>query len=177
MSTGAWLARPALIAFGYQWQVDGADLAGATAAAYVPEVAAEGRALRCIVTASNAAGSSAWTTEPKTVAAAAATAPTITGTPTIVGGGVIGVAQTVGGFTVAYIGVPSFIVTLGGLLIWRGLIFRYAQGQTIAPMDSTFRLLGGGPQGSLGDTWSWVLGGLICIGIAYSLFTARRKRQ
>ena len=47
--------------------------------------------------------------------------------------------------TVAYIGVPSFIVTLGGLLIWRGLIFRYAQGQTIAPMDSTFRLLGGGP--------------------------------
>src|SRR5438034_8835962 len=35
------------------------------------------------------------------------------------------------GFVVAYGGVPSFIVTLGGLLVWRGLIFRYAQGQTI----------------------------------------------
>src|SRR6266550_1995634 len=31
------------------------------------------------------------------------------------------------GFVVAYGGVPSFIVTLGGLLVWRGLIFRYAQ--------------------------------------------------
>ena len=36
------------------------------------------------------------------------------------------------GFIVAYGGVPSFIVTLGGLLVWRGLIFQYAQGQTIA---------------------------------------------
>jgi D-xylose transport system permease protein len=81
------------------------------------------------------------------------------------------------GFIVAYVGVPSFIVTLGGLLIWRGLIFRYAQGQTIAPLDSNFRLLGGGPTGSLGDTLSWVLGALACAGIAYSLFFARRKRR
>jgi D-xylose transport system permease protein len=89
-------------------------------------------------------------------------------------GAVIGGLQ---GFVVAYVGVPSFIVTLGGLLIWRGLIFRYAQGQTIAPMDGTFRLLGGGPQGSLGDMLSWLLGALICAGIAWSLFAARRRRR
>jgi hypothetical protein len=106
-STGTWLARPASTAFGYQWQVDGADVAGATSAAYVPEVAAEGRALRCIVTATNAAGSSTWTTEAKSVAAAAPTAPTIAGTPAIVGGGVIEVAQTVGGFTVAGYPAPT----------------------------------------------------------------------
>ena len=41
----------------------------------------------------------------------------------IVLGAVIGAVQ---GFVVAYVGVPSFIVTLGGILIWRGLIFRYA---------------------------------------------------
>jgi D-xylose transport system permease protein len=81
------------------------------------------------------------------------------------------------GFVIAYIGVPSFIVTLGGLLIWRGLIFRYAQGQTIAPLDPTFRLLGGRPEGSLGDTLSWVLGALLCAGIAYSLFMGRRRRR
>jgi D-xylose transport system permease protein len=92
----------------------------------------------------------------------------------IVIGAIIG---AIGGFVIAYIGVPSFIVTLGGLLIWRGLIFRYAQGQTIAPMDGTFRLLGGGPEGSLGDTASWILGALICVGIAYSLFAARRRRR
>ena len=28
------------------------------------------------------------------------------------------------GFIVAYVGVPAFIVTLGGYLVWRGLIFR-----------------------------------------------------
>ncbi len=50
------------------------------------------------------------------------------------------------GFIVAYGGVPSFIVTLGGFLVWRGAIFRLGdkQGQTLAPLDSTFQLLGGG---------------------------------
>ena len=50
-------------------------------------------------------------------------------------GALIGALQ---GFIVAYIGVPSFIVTLGGLLVWRGLTFQLASGQTIAPMDSTY---------------------------------------
>ena len=66
------------------------------------------------------------------------------------------------GFIVAYVGVPSFIVTLGGILIWRGLIFRYAQGQTLAPMDGNFQLLGGGPRGSLGEWRSWLLGAIGC---------------
>jgi D-xylose transport system permease protein len=81
------------------------------------------------------------------------------------------------GFLVAYGGVPSFIVTLGGLLVWRGLIFRYLQGQTLAPLDSTFQLLGGGPKGSLGDALSWGLGILACLGIAYTLIAARRRRR
>ena len=45
-------------------------------------------------------------------------------------GALIGLLQ---GFIIAYIGVPSFIVTLGGLLVWRGLAFEFAQGQTISP--------------------------------------------
>ena len=95
----------------------------------------------------------------------------------IVGVGIGALLGAATGFVIAYLGVPSFIVTLGGLLIWRGLIFRYAQGQTIAPMDSTFRLLGGGPEGSLGEALSWILGILVCLGIAYSLFAARRQRR
>src|SRR5438034_671955 len=84
------------------------------------------------------------------------------------------------GFVVAYGGVPSFIVTLGGLLIWRGLIFRYAQGQTIAPLDTTFQMLGGGTVGTrvgaLGEWPSWILGVVICLVIAYTLIASRRGR-
>lgn len=92
----------------------------------------------------------------------------------------IGLGALVGafqGFFVAYGGVPSFIVTLGGLLIWRGLIFRYAQGQTIAPMDSTYQLIGGGPAGSLGDTGSWIIGGLACVAIVWTVMTSNRRRR
>lgn len=85
------------------------------------------------------------------------------------------------GFVVAYAGVPSFIVTLGGLLVWRGLIFRYAQGVTLAPLDTNFQMLGGGTVGTrvgaLGEWPSWILGGVICVGIVFTLITTRRRRQ
>jgi D-xylose transport system permease protein len=81
------------------------------------------------------------------------------------------------GFIVAYIKVPAFIVTLGGLLVWRGLIFEMQSGQTIAPMDSTYSLLGGGPTGSIGDIASWAVGVVACAGIVYSLIAGRRRRR
>ena len=62
------------------------------------------------------------------------------------------------GFIVAYVGVPSFIVTLGGFLVWRGMIFRTGdkQGQTLGPLNEDFQLIGGGAKGSLGEWRSWV---------------------
>jgi D-xylose transport system permease protein len=92
----------------------------------------------------------------------------------IVLGALIGLLQ---GSIIAYGGVPAFIVTLGGFLVWRGLIFVYAQGQTIAPMDAVFALLGGGPNGSLGEWGSWIVGGLACAGIIFATITNRRRRQ
>ncbi len=89
-------------------------------------------------------------------------------------GAAIGGAQ---GFVIAYVGVPSFIVTLGGILIWRGLIFRYAQGRTLSPMDRNFQLLGGGPRGALGEWRSWLLGAIACGLIASGIVIARRRRQ
>ena len=92
----------------------------------------------------------------------------------VVIGAAIGAFQ---GAISAYVGVPSFIVTLGGLLVWRGLIFEINQGQTIGPMDSTFFLIGGGPGGSIGDTLSWGVGIIACIAIATLLVLNRRRRQ
>jgi D-xylose transport system permease protein len=80
------------------------------------------------------------------------------------------------GFIVAYGYIPSFIVTLGGLLVWRGLIFQYAQGQTLAPLDTTFRLLGGGPQGSLGEVGSWAVGIIAVVVVLVGLVLLRRRQ-
>ncbi len=80
------------------------------------------------------------------------------------------------GSVVAYLGVPAFIVTLGGQLFWRGAAWWVPTGQTIAPLDERFALMGGGPHGSIGATWSWILAALACVGIVISLYAGRRRR-
>ena len=81
------------------------------------------------------------------------------------------------GFVIAYLGVPAFIVTLGGLLAWRGLAWWVNSGQTISPMDPTFRLMGGGPAGSIGEFWSWMVGAAACLAIVALILNGRRQRK
>ncbi|MEM5502267.1 sugar ABC transporter permease [Ahrensia kielensis] len=81
------------------------------------------------------------------------------------------------GWLIAYRGIPAFIVTLGGLLVWRGATFLITRGETIAPMDSTFALLGGGPYGAVGSTWSWVLGIIASVGVVFMLLSGRKQRK
>ncbi|HEV7254319.1 MAG TPA: sugar ABC transporter permease [Mesorhizobium sp.] len=89
-------------------------------------------------------------------------------------GAAIGAAQ---GFVIAYMGVPSFIVTLGGLLVWRGMAWWVATGQTIALPDRTFRLIGGGAEGAIGATASWVLAIIACAAVLLFTLNARRQRR
>jgi D-xylose transport system permease protein len=92
----------------------------------------------------------------------------------------IGLGAAVGalqGFIIAYIGVPSFIVTLGGLLSIRGAVWYLSSGAAVSGLDSSFQLIGGGAQGSIGGTATWILGGLACIPIVALLVTGRRQRQ
>ena len=51
-------------------------------------------------------------------------------------------AGAIQGALVAYANIPSFIVTLGGLLTWRGVILYYTKGETIPVRLPVFRLLG-----------------------------------
>ncbi len=81
------------------------------------------------------------------------------------------------GWLVAYRGIPAFIVTLGGLLVWRGAAFLLARGETISPVDATFALIGGGPFGSIGATGSWIVGLLACAGIVWMLVNGRKQRR
>ena len=91
---------------------------------------------------------------------------------------VVGVAiGALQGYIIAYLGVPAFIVTLGGLLVWRGAAWWVTSGRTVAPMDTTFRLMGGGPEGSIGSTWSWVVGLVACVAVVLALLNGRAQRR
>jgi putative multiple sugar transport system permease protein len=48
------------------------------------------------------------------------------------------------GFWIAYVRVPSFIVTLAGMLLFRGLTMVVLQGQSIAPFPKTFQKISSG---------------------------------
>jgi len=60
---------------------------------------------------------------------------------TLLLGGVIGVWQ---GFWIAYLGVPSFIVTLASMLLFRGLTLWMLGGQPVGPFDESFRAIASG---------------------------------
>lgn len=92
----------------------------------------------------------------------------------------IGVGALVGalqGYVIAFLGVPAFIVTLGGLLVWRGAAWWVTSGRTVAPMDATFRLMGGGPDGAIGAFWSWIVGAVACVAVVLLLMQGRRQRR
>jgi D-xylose transport system permease protein len=90
-------------------------------------------------------------------------------------GGLIGAFH---GYVVAYLEVPSFILTLGSLLAFRGGAWLVTSGRTIAPLDNTFQIFGGGINGSIGATWSWVVGlAAIALVVWYFLSSRGRRRK
>ena len=91
----------------------------------------------------------------------------------IVMGALIGALQ---GSMIAYLNIPSFIVTLGGLLVWRGAAFLVAGGKTIAPMDDTFALIGGGSFGALGRTGSWIFAAIAVVAVVWGVVRGRKAR-
>jgi D-xylose transport system permease protein len=81
------------------------------------------------------------------------------------------------GFIIAYIGVPSFVVTLGGLLSIRGAVWYLSGGSTVTGLDPTFQLLGGGARGSIGGTLTWAVGIVGALAVVALLFNGRRQRR
>ena len=79
------------------------------------------------------------------------------------------------GILIGYQMIPAFIVTLGGFLVWRYAGWFLTEGQTIAPLDSTFILLGGA-EGTLGEFWSWVVAAIASLGAVWTVYHARRNR-
>jgi len=91
----------------------------------------------------------------------------------------LGLALAVGlfqGWLSAVIGIPSFVVTLGGLVSLRGVAFLVADGKTQPVTEPWLLALGGGLDGSLGERGSWLLGAAVIALIWAWQFVQRRAR-
>jgi len=81
------------------------------------------------------------------------------------------------GWLTAVLGVPSFVVTLGGLMSFRGAAFLVADGKTQPVNDEFFQRLGGGYDGGIGTTWTWVLAVFVALVLLVRMAQRRRARQ
>lgn len=96
---------------------------------------------------------------------------------TIAVGLVIGTAiGALSGWMVGYQRIPSFIVTLGGLLIYRNLAWYATNGQSVALTDPNV-LMFGGSEGVLGPMVSWIIGALGSVIAVVAVLNARRSKQ
>jgi putative multiple sugar transport system permease protein len=104
---------------------------------------------------------------------------------TLVVGALIGAWQ---GYWIAYFGIPAFIVTLAGMLVFRALTLTVLGNQGIGPFPDPIRTLSNGfTDGYLGniglgplggaDIVSLLVGVLVVAGIAFSQWRTRRGRQ
>ena len=81
------------------------------------------------------------------------------------------------GALVAFFRVPAFVVTLGGLMSFRGAAYLVADGKTQPISDPFFLKLGGGYNGGIGTTASWVIGAVICAGLLVAMLNKRRAKK
>jgi D-xylose transport system permease protein len=86
-------------------------------------------------------------------------------------GGLCGAAQ---GAITAYLGLPSFVVTLAGLMAWRAVAWLVTRGETMTPLDTTYSLFG---DGSIGVTGSWIVGAVIVAIVAALVGNRRLSRS
>lgn len=96
--------------------------------------------------------------------------------PAILAAILVGVAVGVfQGFLTAYAGIPAFIVTLGGLLAWRGAIKGISQSETIPIADPVFKAIG---QSYVSPLIGWALAAVAIVLVVLLTFrNARAQKQ
>lgn len=94
-------------------------------------------------------------------------------------GAVIGAWQ---GFWIAYVGIPSFIVTLAGMLVFRGATQYLLEGQSIAPFPRSFTQVSSGflPELGANSLYHWptvILGLLVMVAAVWQQVRQRRTQS
>jgi len=83
------------------------------------------------------------------------------------------------GFWVAYVGIPAFITTLAGMLLFRGLTYSVLENISLSPFPKPYQNIGNGfVNGLLGgngyDLFTLVIFGVAVLGYWFAQFRARR---
>ena len=89
----------------------------------------------------------------------------------------IGIGILIGAFQgalTAYLNIPAFIVTLGGLLAWRGVILGLSKGETIPVTLAPFKSVG---QDYLASGAGWGIAALIAVAVLWSNINRSRTRR
>lgn len=101
-------------------------------------------------------------------------APVLTTTLSVlIGIGVGTIFEVLQGYIIAYLRVPSFIVTLGGMWILNGGILVVTEGKTIAANQPLFSYIA---QGYLPQTAGWVAAGIVILLLFLTMFQSRRNK-
>ncbi len=77
------------------------------------------------------------------------------------------------GYIIAFMNVPAFIVTLGGMFVLNGLILLVTQGKTIPANQAYFSDIA---QGYLPPIAGWVIGVIVVIFLFWNMFRGRKSR-
>jgi len=95
--------------------------------------------------------------------------------PSLAAGIAVGLAiGAVQGTLTAYFNIPAFIVTLGGLLAWRGVILGLSRGETIPIRLPGFKSIG---QDYVGPTVGWIIAGIAVVAIVWLTINRNRARR
>jgi D-xylose transport system permease protein len=93
----------------------------------------------------------------------------------VICGLLVGIAAgAVQGYFIAYHGLPAFIVTLGGMWLFNGLILWRTAGKTIAAHQAYFSSIA---QGYIPPIWDWAVFAVILIFLIWNVFSTRRGKQ
>lgn len=92
------------------------------------------------------------------------------------------VAGSVQGFLIAYLGIPSFIVTLAGMLLFRGLTEILLKGQTLGPFPDGLQKIGNGFLPEAGPATNYhnptlLLGLMLITAVVWQEVRDRRRQQ
>ncbi len=92
----------------------------------------------------------------------------------ILGLGIGTIFGAIQGYLIAYLNIPPFIATLGGLFVARGLILWRTEGKTIPANQVGFSWIA---QGYVSDMVGWILALIVVVFLFFNMVSSRQRKR